>query len=132
MLSLHSSWTGVVWSHQGGLVQALRRIGRCNGCTTPLDNCTPETSLFIFQTPPVGRQPRAQQACSERITRSIAIIADLQEYLEARDAELQRHNRDMQRMLPTMRVAGLLSLKDEEVENEEPCEVISDSRLVTQ
>ena len=62
------------------------------------DNRTPETPPFAFQTPPTGRQPRAQPTRSERSTASAAIIVDLQQQLEARDAELQRRDRDMERM----------------------------------
>ncbi|CAI9296635.1 unnamed protein product [Lactuca saligna] len=95
------------------------------------DNCTLEMPPFIFQTPPTGRQPRVQPARSDHNTTSAAIIADLQEQLETREAELKRHDRAMERMQQLMQAASLLTPEDEEVENEDPQEVIDESRSVT-
>ncbi|CAI9267853.1 unnamed protein product [Lactuca saligna] len=65
------------------------------------NNRTPGTPSFMFQTPPINCQPRAQPSQSACSTASVAIIADLQEQLQERD-------RTLEQMWQAMHATGLL------------------------
>nr|KAJ0196361.1 hypothetical protein LSAT_V11C700369400 [Lactuca sativa] len=65
------------------------------------NNRTSVTLPFMFLTPPINRQPRAQPSQSARSTASAAIIADLQE-------QLQELDRMLEQMRQSMHAAGLL------------------------
>ncbi|XP_052620961.1 uncharacterized protein LOC111893627 [Lactuca sativa] len=68
------------------------------------NNRTSGTPTFMFQTPPINRQPRAQPSRSGRSTSSAAIIADLQEQLQERD-------RTLEQMRQAMHAVGLLPIE---------------------